>query len=192
MGVSVAGGSRLRQWKPRTRHTLFLRGLCGLCVSLLYFPGEASAQPVYKCRQPDGRITYQAEKCAHGSSQSEVAPPPPPISGGGPVTREPAVTDKELEYVVGILTAYEGCSAYVPGFAAKNQAAFSQWKQRNLAAMVQYSQDGAAQRKVRESVEYSQKQARQASAEERKYQAETCDEMVASWLKTPTTPNKTP
>jgi hypothetical protein len=51
--------------------------LCALALALL--PFAASAAPIYKCRAPDGALSYQDSPCPEGTDQPapKIAPPPP-------------------------------------------------------------------------------------------------------------------
>ena len=153
----------------------------GLLVAALALGGDALAQTLYRCQQADGRTVYQDSKCAEGNRESVVAPPPP--RSETPKAAE-AADPKALERVIETLANYEACADQVPGFGAKTEPAIKLWKQKNAAAMVQYSQDGAAQRAVRESVGYSRSQNRDTSAEEKKSRAEACDK-IADWISKP-------
>ncbi len=80
--------------------------------------------------------------------------------------------------VVEIISNYEGCAADFPAFAAKYGRAFDQWKTRNHNAITRYNQDGAARRKVADSLEIQRKMSRDEDAEGRAEKSERCDKVI--------------
>ena len=77
-----------------SRHRLAY--LCGCAVALALAAFAAQAVPIYKCRAPDGALTYQDNPCPEGTEQPapRIAPPPayqppapqmPPLAGQAPV-----------------------------------------------------------------------------------------------------------
>ena len=72
-------------------HRLAYLSCCALALALA--AGAAEAVPIYKCRAPDGSLTYQDSPCPAGTEQPapKIAPPPmvvPPVpelaTGGEP------------------------------------------------------------------------------------------------------------
>ena len=171
--------------------------LLGLSAGL-----AVEAQSLFKCVGRDGKVVYQDAKCADDAKQSTVAPPSPPAPKARP---EPAAAESEaagksgdaakagapsasqqpeipMETVVGILSNYQSCVEDAPGFSAKFDAAFQQWKRKNRIALARYDQDGPAQRQVRDSLEIERRNSREGNAEVRAAKAEMCEQSIGPLL----------
>ncbi len=149
----------------------------------------ADAQSLFKCVGRDGKVVYQDSKCAEDARQSTVAPPAP--AGDKPrdaARADPAAPTQQpelpMDAVVGMLSNYQSCAEDVPGFSAKFDAGFQQWKRRNRVAMTRYDQDGPAQRQVRESLEFERRKTRSDDAEGRAAKAQMCEANIGSQLPT--------
>ena len=170
----------------------------GLAV-LLAVSFAADAQTLFKCVGRDGKVTYQSEKCADAVRESTVRPPdpvapkkPPPEPAESPQDVRPAGKPAEppMEWTTFIaqISSYENCAAIVPGFAGKHKASFEGWKERHRTAFTRYSQDGEAQRRVRESTEYVRGRMNARSPEERQYDTRNCETQVAAKFTPPQAP----
>lgn len=161
----------------------------------------ADAQSLFKCIGRDGKVVYQDSRCAEDARQSTVAPPSSVTQPAAPAAAPAAPGDKPadaakgspagsqqpevpMDAVVGMLSNYQSCAEEVPGFSAKFDAGFQQWKRRNRVAMSRYDQDGPAQRQVRESLEFERRKTRSDNAEARAAKAEMCEQNIGSQLGT--------
>ena len=162
----------------------------------------ADAQSLFKCIGRDGKVVYQDSKCAEDARQSTVAPPasvarpaaaeaaPAPAGDKSPdaARADPAAPTQQpelpMDAVVGMLSNYQSCAEDVPGFSAKFDAGFQQWKRRNRVAMTRYDQDGPAQRQVRESLEFERRKTRSDDAEGRAAKAQMCEANIGAQLPT--------
>ncbi len=142
----------------------------------------AAHAELFKCVQPDGKVVYQDAKCPEDARQSTVRPPDERMAA--PVAKDAAPGAKAdaaapaaitMESVIEVLANYQGCAEQFPAFASKYGAAFQQWKQKNLAAITRYEQDGAARMKVRQSLEYTRRQAASDTVQARDEKAEICE-----------------
>ena len=161
---------------------------CALAAS------PAAQAQLFKCVGKEGKVTYQAEKCADAARQSTVRPPDPvparaapaeaaeaaeaPKAAGAPGA--PAEPPIEWDTFIAQVSSFENCAAVVPGFGVKHKPGFDRWKERYRASFAKFSQDGPAQRRVRESTEYVRGRMNSRSAEERAYDTENCEKRVAA------------
>ena len=174
-----------------------------LALGLAALPA-AEAQTLFKCVGPDGKVSYQSEKCAQAARESTVRPPDPPAAravpddapapkAAAPETRgSPQEPPVDWNAFVAQISGYENCVALVPGFGVKHGPDFQRWKERHRSAYARFSQDGEAQRKVRESTAYVRGKMNARSAEERQYDTDNCENTVAAAFAPPTTPAKPP
>lgn len=121
-----------------------------ICGFHLMPPSAAQAQTVFKCAQPNGRISYQEQPCTHVTQQSTVRPP----------AARAAKTDVELtaertaekarfgreNYVTIIQTGEAAasipfCAGELSGFEEKHGALIQDWKRLFPKVMDYYERD---------------------------------------------------
>jgi hypothetical protein len=156
-----------------------MRGAAAVGVIVLISTPAALAQQLFKCTTKDGHTVYQDSKCPEESRQSVVKPPSAPAAEPCPTAlfEKPQARQQEIEQIVDMLVNYEGCSAGVPGFAARFAAAYRDWHQRSHDAFARYEAHPVARRMVECRVE--QEGARLGGdAGAREYKANICMQMI--------------
>ena len=158
--------------------------MLGLCLGL-----AADAQSLFKCVK-GGKVVYQDSKCEEDAKQSEVRPPDPPAPRAVPPADAKdgkpedvkGAPELSVEEVAGIISNYQGCAADAPAFATKYAGAYEKWRVRNLKWVLRYEQDGAARKKVRDSMEFQRQRFANETAEGKADRAEQCDKVFGPMI----------
>ena len=153
----------------------------------LGFGLAADAQSLFKCVK-GGKVVYQDSRCEEDAKQSEVRPPDPPAPRAAPPADAKDTKDGKpedvkgapelsVDEIAGIISNYQGCAADMPAFATKYAGAYEKWRVRNLKSVLRYEQDGAARKKVRDSMELQRQRFASETAEGKADRAEQCDKV---------------
>ncbi|MCC7326622.1 MAG: DUF4124 domain-containing protein [Burkholderiales bacterium] len=118
--------------------------LMALTCALALISHDAAGQ-IHKCRDAQGKISYQQRPCngtaTHTPSQFDPKPAAPPDDSpaaepavnGAPTASSAAEFNAEMATL--ILTK-RGCDEQFPGFSQKVAANYTRWRQQNLQSVV--------------------------------------------------------
>jgi len=123
-----------------------------------------AAQSLYKCKLPDGRTVYQDSKCSDEARQSALNPPASSQAAGpcpthliekpevdprtGEITAAARKSQVALEMVVGIFKSYDTCASEVPGFKARFDPAYREWRTKFSGEIATFQSNAVARRMV--------------------------------------------
>ena len=161
--------------------TIRLCGLCGLCGAMLFgLPAQAQ---LFKCVQPDGKVTYQQQKCDDRHKQSTIRQPDPVATKTAEEVKSAA--DKEakavalqVDQVAQVMADTTLCASDAPGWDGKYADLVQAWKARNGSGVAKFDTDAEARSKAIARVE--SERARFAADKSGKSLADRCEAVASS------------